>query len=117
MYRYMVALSLAVALTFAVGPMASSQQSSVRMFVRHNVNDYATWRKAYDDFDAERKTMGVFGDAVYRSVDNPKDVTVWHDFATAEKAKAFASSERLKTVMKRAGVEGEPQIWFTTEAK
>ena len=26
-----------------------------RVFVRHNVADYKVWRKAYDDFDAERK--------------------------------------------------------------
>jgi len=88
----------------------------VRMFVRHKVADYAQWRKAYDDFDAERAKMGVVAHAVFRSVDNANEVTVWHDFATGERAKAFASSERLKNVMRGAGVEGTPEIWFTTGA-
>ena len=117
MYRILFAFALVVATAFAVVPPASTHGSSVRMFVRHNVSDYATWRKAYNDFDAERKTMGVTGDRVYQSVDDPNDVTVWHDFATVEKAKAFATSDRLKTVMKGAGVEGDPQIWFTVQAK
>jgi len=60
--------------------------------------------------------MGVTGDAVYQSVDDPNDVTVWHDFETLEAAQEFASSPRLREAMAGAGVAGEPQIWFTTEA-
>jgi len=32
-------------------------------------------------------------------------------------AHAFASSEALIQTMGRAGVEGEPEIWFVTEAR
>jgi hypothetical protein len=39
-----------------------------RMFVRHNVADYKAWRKAYDDFDAERKALGVTGHAVFLTI-------------------------------------------------
>jgi len=94
----------------------SVQAADVRMFIRHEVNDYATWRKGYDGFNAERKKLGVTGAAVYRSVDNPNDVTVTHDFKSADKAKEFSSSPRLKEVMAKAGVKGAPQIWFTTNA-
>jgi hypothetical protein len=94
----------------------SVQAADVRMYIRHEVNDYTTWRKSYDAFSAERKKMGVTGAAVYRSVDNANDVTVTHDFKSADKAKEFASSERLKAVMEKAGVKGVPQIWFTTSA-
>jgi hypothetical protein len=37
----------------------------VRLFVRHPVADYAAWRRVYDDFDEERRGMGVTGHAVY----------------------------------------------------
>ena len=66
--------------------------------------------------DRERRKLGVTGQAVYQSVDNANDVTVTHDFKTAEKAKAFASSADLKTTMEKAGVKGSPQVWFTTSA-
>lgn len=87
------------------------------MFVRHPVQDYTVWRKFYDDFDEERRSMGVVGDAVYQAADDPNDVTVWHDFESLETAQAFASADRLKEVMQEAGVAGPPDIWFTTEAQ
>lgn len=88
----------------------------VRLFVRHPVADFSHWKKAYDDFDEERSTMGVKDHAVYQSVDNPGDVTVWHDFESMEAAQTFMGSARLKEIMEGAGVAGEPQVWFTTLA-
>ena len=88
----------------------------VRLFVRHNVDDYEAWRKAYDEFDAQRRPLGVTDDAVFQEIDNPNDVTVWHDFESAEAARAFASSEELKDAMQRAGVQGQPQPWFVSPA-
>jgi len=88
----------------------------VRMFVRHDVEDYSRWRKGYDDFDNERGGMGVVGDAVFTSTDGETDVTIWHDFESLESAQEFASSDRLREVMSGAGVAGEPQIWFTNPA-
>lgn len=88
----------------------------IRMFVRHPVSDYRKWKKAYDAFDAERKGMGVMGDAVFQAADDPNDVTAWHDFQTMESAQAFATSSRLRDVMADAGVSGEPTIWYTTPA-
>lgn len=87
----------------------------IRMLVRHSVENYTTWRKAYDAFDAERKKMGVIGDDVYQALDDPNDVTVYHDFRTRKLAESFAASKRLKDVMKGAGVKGQPKIWFVNE--
>lgn len=85
----------------------------IRMFVRHPVADFTHWKHAYDDFDGERKGMGVVGDAVYQAADDPNDVTVWHDFETLQSAQNFVGSERLREVMSEAGVAGEPTIWYT----
>ena len=85
----------------------------VRMFVRHKVHDYATWRKGYDAFEPMRIKFGARGHGVYRSVDDGNDVTAWHDFDSAEAARTCASSDELKDAMKRAGVVGAPTIWLT----
>lgn len=82
------------------------------LFVRHNVADFGKWKQAYDDFDAERKTLGVTSHGVYQGDGNANDVTVYHEFATMEAAKAFAGNPRLKEVMAAAGVQGAPTIWF-----
>jgi hypothetical protein len=85
----------------------------VRLFVRHPVADFATWKQAYDDFTPERGGMGVRDHAVYQSTEDPNDVTVWHDFDSLESAHSFMGSARLKEVMEAAGVAGEPILWFT----
>lgn len=82
------------------------------LFVRHDVSDFGQWKRAYDEFDAERKTMGVTGDGVYQADGNPNGVTVYHEFGTMDAAKAFAASPRLKEIMEGAGVQGKPDIWF-----
>lgn len=82
------------------------------LFVRHKVKEFDAWKIAYDAFNAERKTMGVTNHGVYQADDNPNDVTVYHEFESMDKAKAFAGSPRLKEVMKNAGVLGDPDIWF-----
>ena len=64
----------------------------VRMFVHHSVENYRTWRRAYDAFDAERKGLGVIGDDVYQAIDDPNDVTVYHDFKTRRRRKAATDS-------------------------
>ncbi len=84
----------------------------VRMFVRHTVNDYVVWRKAYDAFETERGGFGVRGHAVFQAVGDPNSVTAWHDFDTIEAARSFANSGRLKEVMQAAGVASVPDIWF-----
>lgn len=83
-----------------------------RIFVRHTVNDYDAWRRGYDAFDSKRRAMGVTGHEVWCAADNPRDVTVSHDFATAEAARAFANSPELREAMRSAGVEGQPTVWF-----
>lgn len=84
------------------------------LFVRHNVSDFDQWKMAYDNFDDERKSLGVKSEGVYQTDGNPNDVTVYHNFDTMQAAKAFASSHRLLEVMKNAGVVGAPSIWFTS---
>ncbi|MCK5366309.1 MAG: antibiotic biosynthesis monooxygenase, partial [Gammaproteobacteria bacterium] len=81
------------------------------LFVRHKVKDFVTWKTAYDAFDEERKTLGVTGQGVYQSDDNPNEVTLYHEFKSIDSAKAFVDSPRLKEVMEAAGVASAPDIW------
>ena len=88
----------------------------VRLFARHPVNDYATFRAAYNDLDGFRTSMGVTGHAVYQTVDDPNDITISHDFDSSEAATAFASSDELKSAMQKAGVAGPPSIWIVDDS-
>lgn len=85
----------------------------VRLFVRHTVGDYDAWKKGYDEFDSKRRAMGVTDHAVFRSLDDPKDVTIYHDFATRGEADSFMQSAELRSAMQNAGVVGTPAVWLT----
>ncbi|MGZ8582667.1 MAG: cyclase [Actinomycetota bacterium] len=88
-----------------------------RLFIRHSVSNYDAWRTICDDEgEAIRQTGGVTTSGVYRSVDDANDITVVHDLATLDQAKALASDPRLREAMARAGVVSEPRVWFTEEA-
>jgi len=84
----------------------------VRLFVRHTVADFDSWKSVYDEFDATRQTLGVRGDAVFCGATEPTDVTVWHDFDDLVAARRFVASEELAAAMRRAGVQSDPEIWF-----
>ena len=85
---------------------------NVQVFVRHDVEDYERWKKGYDDFASEQKKGGVYFQKTYQSIDNPKNVTVIHDFHSLDEARIFFSSEKLKATIKKIGALGEPEIWF-----
>ena len=86
------------------------------LFVRHTVVDFTSWKQAYDDFNTERAGMGVTGHGVYQAEGDPNDVTLYHHFENLDAAKVFMANPRLHEVMKQAGVQGEPTVWFTAKA-
>lgn len=88
----------------------------VRMFIRHRVGNYGSWRRGYDAFESQRPSFGVTGKAVYQDAGDPEMVTVTHDFATLDAARALAASDALKQAMAAAGVVGAPDVWFTHPA-
>lgn len=83
------------------------------MFVRHKVSDFAAWKQVYDEVEDLRQSGGVTAHAVYQASDDPNDVTVTHDFASVDAARQFGQSKDLRDAMQRAGLAGEPTIWFT----
>lgn len=84
----------------------------IRMFVRHPVADFSAWKQGYDEFEETRRRLGVRGDAVFCGAESAEDVTAWHDFDDMATARAFLDSPELATAMEKAGVTGEPQVWF-----
>ena len=113
MKAFLVVCAVALGFTAMAAP---ADAAGVQLIVRHSVTDYAAWRKVYNAFNVTQKKMGVTRQSVYQSIDDPNDVTVLHDFATLDAARAFVASDELKTAMQSAGVKGMPQIWVTREA-
>ena len=82
------------------------------MVIGHQVEDYGKWRAAYDAHADIRDGAGE--SRVYQDVAEPNRVTVVVD-GELDKLRAFMSMPELKTVMKEAGVIGEPQVMFVND--
>jgi len=86
------------------------------LLVRHEVEDYAAWRSAYESVDGLRKEHGCTHAEVLVDPADKQDVYVVHRFPTLEQAQAFAASNELREAMGRAGVKGAPRIEIAVEA-
>jgi quinol monooxygenase YgiN len=113
--RIQALLNTFVFCALALGGAAAAYADDVRLLVRHEVADYAAWRKVYNSVAPLQKKMGVFFKDVYVSAENPNDVTIIHDFHSLEEAKAFMASPELRASMTKAGVKPPAQVWITTK--
>ncbi len=82
------------------------------LIVKSIVQDHAKWKSVFDGEAERRKAAGSKGGMVLRNSQNPNDLTVLLEWDTLERARAFAESPELKTVMAEAGVVGKPEIGF-----
>lgn len=83
--------------------------------VKHEVQDFDTWKRGYDDFTPYRKEAGVIGASVHRDSENPNMVIVVHQYGSMAAAQAFIGSEDLKEKMQELGVVGRPEIWLAED--
>jgi len=68
----------------------SSAPGTASGIARHAVKDFDAWMEEFKGADATKKALGVIAESVHRDLDNPNMVTVYHQFADAATAKAFA---------------------------
>ena len=80
--------------------------------VRHKVKDFAKWKPFYDEHGAARKAAGCKGARIFRTADNPNDLVILFEWDDLGKARQFAQSQDLREIMERAGVEGQPEMYF-----
>ncbi len=86
------------------------------LFVHHKVQDYAAWRKVFDDLTAMRTGYGCTGHKVFQSPSDANEITILTEWKNIDQAKAYASSNDLKEGMKNAGVTSQPDVMFLAEA-
>lgn len=76
------------------------------------VEDYASWRVAYDAFEDFRRNSGIIGQAVSQEFGNPNQLIVYHQANDVPALRAFVDSAELRDMMQRAGAVGDPVIRF-----
>lgn len=69
-----------------------------------------------DDHGRMRRQYGLADAGLYRSRDDPNNVTIVLTTDDVARAEEFLSSDELREVMGRLGVVTAPDIWFAEEA-
>lgn len=85
------------------------------MFIRHKVNDYDTWKAAFDKFTGFRKSAGEKSYRILRHQEDPNNIYLFFEWDSLDNARKFIDSADLKEAMRRAGVSEQPEIHFLTE--
>jgi hypothetical protein len=67
------------------------------VIVRHKVEDYARWKRGYDDADWLRKQHGTIYASVHREETNPKDTIAVHRFKDIKGADSYGLSQNVNT--------------------
>ena len=87
----------------------SAPDIMINVLIHHEVADYTAWKAAFDSaFDLRRK-HGELSCRIFRSAGNPNGVTLFFEWESLEKARAFIASEELKAKMASAGVKVRPE--------
>ena len=92
-------------------------EKMVTVLIRHTVADYDKWKAVYDELKPTVKSMGVKNQRLLKNSENPRELVVLSEVDDAGKAHEFAHSDTLKKAMQRAGVSGEPTMFFLEEVE
>lgn len=86
------------------------------MFVRHSVQDYDTWKSAFESFSDLRRRNGEKSYQILREGNGSGNLIALFEWDNLDNARRYAASPELKEGMQRAGVVGKPEILFLEEA-
>jgi len=87
------------------------------LLVKHNVKEYTSWRKVYDEHKTFRTKSGMINEMVFRSTTSPTEIFLLFKWNNILNAKIFVQSEDLKKAMESAGVIGKPEVNFLEETE
>jgi hypothetical protein len=101
-----------VAVVTPVEDLTVKDRALAGLILRHEVRDFAAWKRGFDAHAAARAAGGIVGHAVNRSAQNPNVVVIYLQAESLDPLRAFASNKDLKSAMEAAGVIGAPEFTF-----
>ncbi len=81
----------------------------------HKVEDFGTWKAAFDGFLEVRKAAGEVDYSVGTLDNEPQTAYVINSWKSIDDFQAFAGADQLKEAMKQAGVTESPHILILNE--
>lgn len=82
------------------------------MVTKHQVRDYAQWKKVFDESRSIVEPYGLKNFEVCCDTRDPNTLYIVHEFTDESRVRQLLESPELKQVMERAGVIGPPEVMF-----
>jgi quinol monooxygenase YgiN len=82
------------------------------LLIRHKVQNYATWKTAFDNFIETRRAAGEKSYQIFHPDDDPNNLFLVFEWDNMENARAFMVNPDLKATMGAAGVLEPPDAYF-----
>ncbi len=91
-----------------------AQLPPAAMIVSYQVADFDAWKAVFDDNEQRRIDSGILGHHINRAEGDPNSVALYLAVGDVDRAKAFTTSDELKSAMTEAGVTTAPEfMWMT----
>lgn len=85
------------------------------VLLRHKITDFFRWKAVFDQDIRLRQAAGESSARIFRSAEEPGELTLLLEWDSREHAQQFLNSEQLRRELERAGVVGLPEIRFLDE--
>ena len=85
------------------------------LLVRHQVRDFAQWKRGYDAHLPKRIEAGLTEKYLLRGAHDLNEVILLFEAQDVNRAKAFAESADLRETMQKVGVVDKPDLYFLND--
>ncbi len=85
------------------------------LLVRHQVRDFAQWKRGYDAHLPKRIEAGLMEKYLLRGAHDLNEVILLFEALDVNRAKAFAESADLRDTMQKVGVVDKPDLYFLND--
>lgn len=120
--RRIAVTSLSVAVALIVTSIRSGAEAAptqqqpadhgVWMIVSHKVENYKSWKPVHERSATTKQSYGWTKCAVFAIDGDQNHIMVMEQFASLERARAYAASNELRDEMAAGGVSSNPEIRF-----
>ena len=83
-----------------------------KMYVRHTVSDFATWKSIFDKHDVTRRQFGAKKSEAFSNSQNPNEVLAVIEWDNKDQAAKFLKESDVNEIMHNGGVTTAPEVSF-----
>ncbi len=78
---------------------------------RNRVEDYARWKRAFDEGDERRRAGGIKNPQVFRNPEDPTEVLVLCEVDSVDRGRQHFQSPMVREVQQRSGVREHAEYY------